>query len=260
MLERTPPGDPVPGRFRRVRMDDGRCLHPEVAELDSAPLRLTKVAAAATGAQLWRCAICANWFVRLDKQDELLDVMTAPGADAFLRHFAGWITAEAARRSVPADEVRDAVLGPRDAPPRMVVRPPPPPEAVERASRVALKLAELGVMTSFTKPDLEELARVVTEVGPWSLPALLASLPDEILARRRVIAPARAIGTVDPWDIAERVNEDTHEGDVSFVLVPAGDAGDLLPIAKEHLPALAMWDALRGEDRRRLARLAPRKK
>ena len=237
---------------------DGRCLHPEVSELESAPLRLTKVAAAATGSELWRCAICAGWFVRLPEDDELLDVASPEGADAFVRQFAGWITAEAARRKMTPDEVRAAVLGPRGAPPRMVVRPPPAAEAVERASKMALKLAELGVLERFTSPDLEELARVVTEAGPWSLPALLASLPDETLARRRVIAPARAIGTVDPWDVAERVNEDTSDG-VSFVLVPAGDAGDLLPIAKQHLSALATWEALRGEDRRRLARLAARK-
>ena len=241
-------------------MDDGRCLHPEVSELESAPLRLTKVAAAATGAELWRCAICAGWFVRLSGSDELLDVTEPAGADAFVRQFAGWITAEAARRKVSADEVRSAVLGPRDAPPRMVVRPAPSREAFERASKMALELTKLGVLHAVTGPDLEELARVVMEAGPWSLAALLASLPDETLTRRRVIAPARAIGTVDPWDVAERVNEDTNDGTVSFVLVPAGDAGDLLPIAKEHLPALAMWDALRGEDRRRLVRLAARKK
>jgi hypothetical protein len=51
------------------------------------------------------------------------------------------------------------------------------------------------------------------------------------------------------------VNEDTAGDDVAFVLVPAGDAGDLLPLAKDRIPALATWEALRGEDRRRLARL-----
>lgn len=246
-------------------MDDGRCLHPEVSELESAPLRLTKIAAAPSGAELWRCAICAGWFVRRggdagSSGEELLDVALPAGADAFVRHFKGWIAAEAARRKVTPDEVRAAVLGPGESPPRMVVRPPPAADAVERASRIALKLAELGILQSFTAPDLDELARVVTEAGPWSLPALLATLPDETLSRRRVIAPARAIGTVDPWDVAERVNEDTSDGTVSFVLVPAGDAGDLVPVRKGSLPALATWEALRGEDRRRLARLASRTK
>lgn len=240
-------------------MGDGRCLHPDVSELETAPLRLTRVVLMPAGAELWRCSICAGWFVRLPGA-ELLDVASAPGADAFVRHFAGWIAAEAARRKVSPDEVRAAVLGPPEPPPRMVVRPPVAPDAMQRASRIALELAKLGVLESFAASDLEDLGRVVMEAGPWSLAAILAALPDEALARRRVIAPARAIGSVDPWDVAERVNEDTADGGVSFVLVPAGDAGDLLPIAKGNLRALSTWEALRGEDRRRLARLAARAK
>ena len=240
-------------------MADGRCLHPDVSELETAPLRLTRVVLTPAGAELWRCSICAGWFVRLPGAD-LLDVGWPAGADAFVRHFAGWIAAEATRRKVSPEEVRKAVLGPPEPPPRMVVRPPPAPDAMQRASRIALKLAELGVLESFTSSDLEELGRVVTEAGPWSLAAILAAVPDETLTRRRVIAPARAIGTVDPWDVAERVNEDTADGGVSFVLVPAGDAGDLVPLAKQNLLALSTWEALRGEDRRRLARLASRGK
>ena len=240
-------------------MSDGRCLHPDVSELESAPLRLVRVAASSSGAELWRCSICAGWFVRLPRAD-LLEAASPAGAAAFLRHFAGWIAAEAVRRKVKPDEVRLSVLGSPATPPRIVVRPPPAPEARERARRIALKLLELGVVASIAPGDLEELARVVMEAGPWSLASLLSAIPDETLARRRVIAPARAIGTVDPWDVAERVNEDTAGGEVSFVLVPAGDAGDLLPLAKGNLLALSTWEALRGEDRRRLARIAARGK
>lgn len=239
-------------------MGDGRCLHPEVSELDTAPLRLTRIAATTGGAELWRCSICAGWFVRLPGAD-LLDVTRPEGADAFVRHFAGWIAAEATRRKVSPDEVRSAVLGPREQPPRMIVRPAPEPDAMSRAARIAERLLALGVLSAFVPSDLDELARTVTDKGPWSLASLLAALPDETLLRRRVIAPARAIGTVDPWDVAERVNEDTADRGVSFVLVPAGDAGDLLPVPKEHVGALAMWEALRGEDRRRLARLASKR-
>lgn len=240
-------------------MGDGRCLHPDVSELESAPLRLVRVACTTSGAELWRCSICAGWFARLP-DTELLDVSSPAGADAFVRHFAGWVAEEAARRKVKPDEVRAAVLGPPVTPPRMVVRPPPAPEALKQAGRIALKLAELGMIETFAPDDLEELGRVVMEAGPWSLASILSAIPDEMLSRRRVIAPARAIGTVDPWDVAERVNEDTADGGVSFVLVPAGDAGDLLPLPKGKLLALSTWEALRGEDRRRLARLASRAK
>lgn len=238
-------------------MVDGRCLHPDATELESSPLSLARVAATSSGAELWRCAICAAWLVRV-RGGELLDAASPSGAETFLRSFAAWIRAEAARRGVPPDEVRVSVIGSPPAPPRIVVRPPPPATAVSRACALARTLIELRVIDArTTEPDLEELARVVSEDGPWSLPALLATLPDEVLVRRRVIAPARALGTVEPWDVADLANEEVGEG-AGFVLVPAGDAGDLLPVAKSQFRSLATWEALRGEDRRRLARLAMR--
>lgn len=239
-------------------MVDGRCLHPDVTELESSPLSLARVAATPAGAELWRCSICAAWLVRVPGGD-LLDASSPAGADAFLRSFAAWIQAEAARRGVTLDDVRMAVIGAPPVPPRVVVRPPPPAPARKRASAVASFLVGMHVLDvrTVTENDLEELARVVSEDGPWSLPSLLASLPDEALVRRRVVAPSRALGTVEPWDVADLANEEIGEA-ATFVLVPAGDAGDLLPVEKHKLRVLATWESLRGEDRRRLARLAMR--